>query len=772
MKLTFEDKVALLDGKDVWHTKVFEGLPSIMMTDGPHGLRKQIESTDTIGIKGSVKATAFPPACLLSCSFDRELVKSMAEMIATEAKANEVNMVLGPGINIKRSPLCGRNFEYFSEDPYLAGELAAAYVSGAEGEGIGTSVKHFFCNNQEKNRFTIDSIVDDRALREIYLKAFERVAKENPGSFMASYNKINGFYATEHPLLQKILRDEWKYQGVVISDWGAIHDRKKSLLAGCDLEMPSSSGYNTEKIIQASLLDESLKEAVETSSDRIIKMVDRYHQSFHTSFQSKNHHDAARIIARESMVLVKNEGILPLNKDQKVLITGGFAFDMRYQGGGSSHINPTHLDQVSEIYAAYSDHIIISKGYGISDVHEDEKLLLETKALAKDVDTIVILAGLPDSYETEGFDRQSLDIPKNQKKFIEEMTAIHDNVVVVSISGSVINLDFEPKVKGLLIAYLGGQSAAAAILDLLYGMENPSGRLAETWIDDVKDCNVQLTNDNNAVYYDESIFVGYRYYNTFKKIVHYPFGYGLSYTTFEYSKMSMQEADEEYVIFTDIKNTGNIKGKEVVEIYIENGKSLTYKAKRELKAFDKVLIEPGETVNVMIRLPKSAFQHFDVLRQKWVIEAGDYKILIAKNVEEVIHSFDVTLEGEILDDEITSYEKNTYDTSDFGRIYRKPLPKKHIRPKRPYTLSSTLDDIRHTLLGRMIAHFIMKEGLKQTENMKEDWMKEVARNTLKETPLRMLALFSAGKLSLYQVEGMLDAINMHYLKALKKLRKK
>ncbi len=771
MKLTFEDKVALLDGSDVWHTKVFEGLPSIMITDGPHGLRKQIESNDTIGISGSVEATAFPTASLTACSFDRELIATMAELIAIEAKANEVNMVLGPGINMKRSPLCGRNFEYLSEDPFLAGELAAAYVKAMEDQGIGTSVKHFLCNNQEKNRFTIDSIVDERALREIYLKAFKRVVKENPGSVMASYNKVNGYYASESPILSNILRNEWGYDGVVISDWGAINNREKSIIATCDLEMPSSGGYHTEKVIQASLLDKKLKESVEKSAERVINLVNRYHQSFHTAFSSKEHHNAARIIARESMVLLKNDNILPLSKDKKVLIVGGFIEDMRYQGGGSSHINPTHLDQIKDIYQAYSEQITLSKGYGLVESDEDSKYLNEVCELSKSVDQVVLIVGLPDSHETEGFDRKTLNLPKNQVNLINEITEITSDVVVVGIAGSVINLDFEPKIKGLLMAYLGGQASAAAIMDLLYGMENPSGRLAETFIDDIKDCNVQLTNDNHAVYYDESIFIGYRYYQSFNQKIHYPFGYGLSYTNFEYSKVIIQEADDEYIIFMDIKNIGKMHGKEVVQIYIENNKSSVFKAKRELKGFEKVYIEPDQVVNVMIRLSKDEFKFYDSKHKKWITETGDYRILISKNVNDIIQSFNVHLDGEEVKPEQLSYQKEDYDTKDFINIYNKELPKKHIKPRRPFTLSSTLDDMSTTLIGKLITSFIIKEGMKSTEQMTEEWMKEVARSTLKETPIRMLSLFSAGKLPLLVTEGIVDMINLRFLRGFKKIRK-
>jgi len=770
VKLTFEDKVALLDGKDVWHTKVFEGVPSIMMTDGPHGIRKQIESTDNLGISGSVKATAFPTASLTACSFDRELVAKMGKLLAIEAKSNEVNMILGPGINMKRSPLCGRNFEYYSEDPYLAGELASSYVRAVEDEKVGTSVKHFFCNNQEKGRFTLDSIVDERALREIYLKAFERVAIEKPASFMASYNKINGYYATESPILKSILRNEWKYDGVVVSDWGAINDRAQSIIATCDLEMPSSLGYQTKKVLEQAKNDEQLRHAVENSADHILNLVNQYNQSFQTTYDADEHHQAARSIARQSMVLLKNKGILPLNRDEKVAIIGGFAEKMRYQGGGSSHINPNQLDQIKDIYYNYSDQITIVQGYGISDEAYDKLYLEEAIEVAIASDKVVLFVGLPDALETEGFDRKTLNIPYNQRHLIDEIAKVNTNIVIVAIAGSVINLDFEEQAKGILMAYLGGQAASSAIMDLLYGIENPSGRLAETFIDDIQTCNVQLTNDNYATYYDESIFIGYRYYQTFNQKVRYPFGYGLSYTKFEYSNIEIQESKDEFVITMEIKNIGDVAGKEVVQLYIENNASEVFKAKRELKQFDKVSIEPNEVAHVCLNLPKSSFAYFDMDQHRLIIEKGEYKILISKNVEETIHTFNISLDGEVIHKKPLSYNQKTYDTSDFNQIYLDVLPPKHIKMKRPFSMASTLDDMRTTWIGRIISSVIIKEGMKTTEQMTEEWMKEVARQTILETPIRMLALFSGGKFSLLMVEAIVDIVNLKIFKGLKKIR--
>jgi beta-glucosidase len=771
MKLTTEEKVELLDGLDVWHTKPVNGLPSIMMADGPHGLRKQYESKDNLGVMGSIPATCYPTASLTACSFDKKLMHDLGKLLATEAKANQVNILLGPAINMKRSPLCGRNFEYFSEDPYLTGELAAELVKSIESSGVGTSVKHFFANNQEKNRFFIDSIVDERALREIYLKAFERVVKENPATLMASYNKINGRYATEHHYLSKILRKEWGYYGVVVSDWGAVHNRIESVKAGTDLEMPSSMGYRTKEVLEAINRDEALKIAVNKSSDRIVEMVRMYKKMEVEPFDEEKHHQEAIRIASESMVLLKNEKILPLSKKDKVLFVGGFVDDMRYQGGGSSHINPTRVDQISQIHSTYSDQITIAKGYSIEHTKHDEHLAKEAVELARKADKVVILLGLPESHEAEGFDRTTLDIPAHQVKLLHEILEVNENIVGVIVGGSVMNLSFENHLKGLLLAYLGGQGSSSAIMNILYGKTNPSGRLAETFIDDIKDCNVKLTNDNNAVYYDESIYIGYRYYQSFNQQVRYPFGYGLSYTTFDYRDISIQEDKEKFIINMTIQNTGEMKGKEVIQIYIENNESTVFKARRELKAFDKIELEPNEEKTISIELPKKAFEYYDIYKKRYVIEKGEYEIIVSKNVVDEIESFDFGINGEEIHQPTLSYQKYAYDTSDFQKIYMAPLPPKNVVKKRPYTLSSTLEDAKNTFVGRLVASMVIKEGMKTAKEM-SPYLQEVAKKTMLETPIQMLALFSAGKFTFEMAEGLVDMMNLKLLKGYKKMKAK
>jgi beta-glucosidase len=770
MKMTLEDKVELLDGLDVWHTKPVSGLPSLMMADGPHGLRKQYEATDNLGVKGSIPATCFPTASLTACSFDKTLLKRMGYLMAQEAKAHQVNIILGPGINMKRSPLCGRNFEYFSEDPFLAGELGAAFVRAIEDEGVGTSVKHFFANNQERYRFTIDAIVDERALREIYLKAFERVIKENPATVMASYNKINGYYATEHPYLNKILRKEWGYYGVVVSDWGAVHHRLESLKASTDLEMPSSFGYRTKEIMDH-VQDDVVRQAINKSADRLVEMVKKYKTYDNVNYDEEMHHEEAIKIARESMVLLKNHEILPINKKEKILVVGGFIEHLRYQGAGSSHINPTKLEQVKDIIGDYTNDYITATGYTLDDTKDDD-LFNEAIELAKDVDKVIYFFGLPEKEEAEGYDREHLNIPQKQVDLLKAIHAVNANIVGVALGGSVINLSFENEyLKGLLLAYLGGQGAARAIFDLLFGKDNPSGRLAETWIDHIEQCNVQLTKDNHAIHYDESIYIGYRYYQSFNQKPHYPFGYGLSYTTFEYQNIVLNEDDKQFTLSFDLKNTGKMKGKEVVQVYIGNNESQTYKARRELKAFDKIELLPGEIKHISIGIDKSSFAHWDTYKNRWMIETGDYSIILGKHACSEIESMDVHLSGEEVHVSSLSYQKYTYDTSDFQKLIPHPLPPKSIKKGRPYNLSSTLEDASHTWLGKLVAKLVVRTAMKQTASMSHD-MIEIAKKTMMETPIQMLVLFSAGQVTFEMGEGLVDLMNGHVIKGLRKLRKK
>jgi beta-glucosidase len=772
MSLTFDEKIKLLDGLDVWHTKPLGNLDSLLMTDGPHGIRLQVDMNDTIGAKGSVKTTCYPTASLTACSFDRNLLKKLGENIAKEALHFGVQMVLGPGINIKRTPLCGRNFEYFSEDPLLSGELGAAYVRGVEDMHVGTSVKHFICNNQEKNRFTIDSIVDERALHEIYYKGFKRILKENPASMMASYNKLNGTYMTEHPILKDIVRKEWKYEGVLVSDWGAIHQRSASVKQSLDLEMPSSYGFWTDQLRKDSVDDEALRQDIEKSASRIEKLVNTYKKVENYDVDFKKQNEQARMIARESMVLAKNDQILPLSDKENVAIISGFYDHMRYQGGGSSHVNAYEVSEIKDIAANYSSLVKCVKGFSIDHDRVDPKLEKEALELANQVKKVVYIIGVPEHLETEGFDRETLNLPKSQVDLFKKLYEVNQNITIVVLSGSVVNLKPFEDAKACLISYLGGQAASLAIMDILYGKINPSGRLAETWIDDESMCNVKITDDNQAIYYDESIYVGYRYYETFRKPVRYHFGHGLSYSTFGYKDFKVEETDNGYDVSVSVRNKGKMVGKEVVMIFISGNESSVFRAKRELKAFEKVELKPDEVKEVKFHLSHDDFSFYDIYQKRFVVETGDYQIELCKHAGLVIDQVDVHVKGKEIKHMLNSYNQYEYNTSDFQKIYQEDLPQKSINKKRPYNLSTTLKETKHTLMGKILGFILVKMAAKEAKKTTDPAMKEVIRKSLLETPIRMLAIFSNQKISLYQALGIVDLLNLRIFKGIKKLIKK
>lgn len=771
--MTFEEKTKQLEGKNVWQTKSLEGLPSLTMVDGPHGIRKQIDFDDTLGAKGSVQATCFPSASLMACSFDQSLIYKEASLIAKEAKHFGINIVLGPGINIKRTPLCGRNFEYYSEDPKLSGECGASFIRGLEDQGVGATPKHFVCNNQENHRFTTNSVVDERALHEIYLAPFKRVIAENPAQIMASYNLINNHYATEHPIINHLLRNRWGYQGVIVSDWGAICNRSQSVLASCDLEMPNSSGYHTNKLLKQATNDVDLRRHIERSAERIEALVERYQNQESCDVDFDKHHEQARLMARESMVLLRNKDhILPLNEKENVAVISGFGEMMRYQGGGSSHVHPTQIPQIKDILVNYSKNAKYAKGFHIDTKVNDKKLILEALELANQAKKVVYIVGMPEKYESEGFDRRHLKLPVNQIALFNEIYKYNQNIIVVVVSGSVVDTSFANQARGMIAAYLGGQAASQAILDVLYGRVNPSGRLAETWIDDHKNCNVQIDRHSQNIYYDESIYVGYRYYETFKKAVRFPFGYGLSYTKFSYKDFHVTQVDDQYKVSVTVRNIGQMLGKEVIQIYIKNNESSVYKAMRELKAFDKIELKPGEEKTVELMLAQSDFSYYDWIQKRWNIEEGEYVVEVAKNAHVIIDSQVVHIAGREIKHPLISYNQYQYNTADFGIIYGKTLPPKKVKAKRPFTINHTLNDIAQTFLGKLVKRYFIKQSKNAFAKETDYLMQDINRRRIAETPMRMQSIFSNKALSLQQIEGYIDIVNLKFKKGFKKIRKK
>lgn len=675
-ELTLEEKASLCSGADFWHTKAIDRLniPAAMVSDGPHGIRKQESLADHMGVAESIKAIGFPTASAMACSFDRDLLHKVGDALGEECVAEDLAVLLGPGINMKRSPICGRNFEYYSEDPVVAGELGAAFVNGVQEHGVGTSLKHFAANNQEWRRMSISAEIDERTLREIYLAAFETVVKKaQPWTIMCSYNRINGVYSCENDwLLNKVLRDEWGFEGLVMTDWGAMDERVPSLKAGLDLEMPDCHG-ETDKLIVKAVQSGELEESVlDTAVERILTMVDKYltarkgidpasmvhplPSSVERGYDVAAHHALARTTAEQSAVLLKNEDILPLQKDKKIAFIGEFAKVPRIQGGGSSHINNTSIESALD---AAGDSVSYAQGFHIDEETTDETLLQEAITLAKESDVAVIFAGLPDSFESEGFDRTHLNMPANQNELIARISEVQPNVVVVLHSGSPIAMPWLDKVAGVLQMYLAGQASGGAAVNLLFGDATPCGKLAETFPLHLEDNPSYLNFPGNRekVCYQEGVFIGYRYYDKKKMDVLFPFGYGLSYTDFTYSNMKVtvngknaadvdviKETDE-IVVSADITNTGNCDGAEIVQLYIKNPVVYETRPEKELRDFAKVFLKAGETKTVTFTLNARAFSYYETRIHDWYAESGDYEILLASSSRDIRLQDTVSITG-------------------------------------------------------------------------------------------------------------------------------
>lgn len=657
-QMTLEEKAAMCSGADFWHTEAVErlGIPASMVSDGPHGLRKQDQEGDHLGVNESIKAVCFPAGCGTAASFNRELLNRMGETLGNECQAEGVSVILGPAVNIKRSPLCGRNFEYYSEDPLVASEMAGALIHGVQSKNVGTSIKHFLANNQETRRMSSDSRIDERTLNEIYLAAFEgAVKKEKPWTVMCSYNKINGIYAAEnHKYLTETLRDKWGFDGYVMSDWGAVNNRVEDLKAGLDLEMPSSNGVNDKLIVGAVESGELSEEVLDTAVERILNIVFRYEENRDKSavFDRDKDHELARKVAEETIVLLKNDGVLPLSEQDEIAFIGKYAMKPRYQGGGSSHIN-SH--KITSALDAVQDMGNISFAMGFDDKEDktDEKLLAEAVETAKKAKVAVIFAGLPDAFESEGFDRQHMRMPDCQNELIEKVAAVQPNTIVVLHNGSPVEMPWIDKVKGIVEAYLGGQAVGGAVCDILFGRVNPSAKLPETFPLKLEDNPSYLSyiGEGDMVEYREGIFVGYRYYDKKKMDVLFPFGYGLSYTTFAYSnlrvdKESMKDTDT-MTVSVDVTNTGKMVGKEVVQLYVADKESTVIRPVKELRDFAKVELAPGETKTVSFTLGRRAFAYYSVKLHDWHVETGEFDIMIGQSSRDIVLTKTVTVESTV-----------------------------------------------------------------------------------------------------------------------------
>ncbi|GAA2934989.1 glycoside hydrolase family 3 C-terminal domain-containing protein [Microbacterium luteolum] len=661
--LTLEEKASLTSGADFWTTKAVDraGIRGVMMTDGPHGLRKQSGGTDHLGLASSVPATCFPPAVGIGSSFDPEIIERVGAAIGVEAAIEDVAVVLGPGINIKRSPLCGRNFEYFSEDPIVSGILGAASVRGVQSQGVGTSLKHFAANNQEFDRMRASSDVDPRPLREIYLRGFERVVKDAaPWTVMCSYNKLNGVWTSEDPwLLTSVLRDDWGFDGLVVSDWGAVNDRVAGVAAGLDLEMPASGGRTDAQLVaavRAGALDESV---LDTAAARVVDLVRKAGErpAVAGPLDVDAHHALAREAAGRSIVLLKNDGaLLPLAPAKKVAVIGAFATEPRFQGAGSSLINPTRVDAAfDELRAVGGDNVSHAAGYAVeggaiaASGRSADELRTEAVAVAAAADVAVVFLGLPAAEESEGFDREHIDLPAVQLALLDAVLEANPRTVVVLSNGGVVALPFVDRVPAIVESWLLGQAGGSAVADVLYGAVNPSGKLTETVPVRLED-NPSFGNfpgEFGHVRYGEGLLVGYRWYDAKGLDVTFPFGHGLSYTTFGYGPATAQvDGAGDIVVRLDVTNTGDVDGREVVQVYVARTGSIVQRAPRELKAFASVPLAAGETRTVELVVRREDLAYWDVRVDSWIVEGGEYTVDVAASSRDIRSSASVQVDGD------------------------------------------------------------------------------------------------------------------------------
>ena len=816
--LTIKEKIRLLNGVGGWYTSDAKGkLPKIMMTDGPHGLRKQ--GAGQVDINDSIPSTCFPTASCVANSWDLDLIKEMAEAIADQAIQEEVGIVLGCGMNIKRSPMCGRNFEYFSEDPLLAGSLATAYVDAMQKKNVGTSIKHFACNNQETRRQSSDSIVDERALREIYLRPFEiAVRNAQPSTIMASYNKINGKYTCQNKkIIKDILRDEWGFKGALISDWGAAVDFPACIKAGLNLAMPDSGGYQPDQLEKAFKRGEITEEEIDHACEKVLEVVLRFANNPKVQADYNKAHLTAKKIAENSAVLLKNDGALPL-KAQKIIILGQMADDMRIQGGGSSHINATPGPNVIRCLKQKGFDIEYEPAYPADDkvetTSDEERKAMAEKAVAlakkgaEENIPVLLFCGLTNRTEGEGFDRHDMALPGEQLKVINKIFTVNTKLIAVTFGGSPFALPFYDDLSAILHMALAGEACGEACADLLSGEVNPSGKLSESFPFSEKDVSSRATwgKEEAAIEYRESIFTGYRYYDTFKVPVRFDFGFGLSYTKFEYSNLKLSAADFDAsdanealgnvgaasgygdtgsknkltVTFT-LKNTGKVSGAEVVQLYVKNPECDYLRANKELRAFTKVFLEAGEEKEVSLELDAKAFSLFDVESKKYIAPSGVYEIQIAASLSDVKLSEKITVKGvdykandkERLPSYFNAVDGEIFSHKDFASLYKEPLPDDSAPVPGTFTIYNSLAE------GAAISKYCKKQLDKIVNGIIED-NKKMGRNEndpavkiavcgMSENPIESIILLTACKFKPKFARAIVHLVNRRYLAAVKEI---
>ncbi len=795
-QMTLEEKASLCSGLDFWYLKGIErlGIPRIMVTDGPHGLRKQARDSDQLGLTDSVPATCFPTASALAATWNREFVYQVGEALGEECREEKVGVILGPGVNIKRSPLCGRNFEYFSEDPYLTGEIAKSHIRGVQSQGIGTSVKHYAVNNQEYRRMTIDAIVDERALREIYLAGYEIAVKEaQPWTVMCAYNKVNGAYCSEHKhLMTDILKEEWGHKGLVVTDWGAMNERVEGLAAGVELEMPGVKNGNDAQIVaavQEGRLDEAiLDQAVERILTMIFKAQETLSEDY--AYDRQIHHALARRVAGEGAVLLKNEqDILPLQKNAQVALIGQFAKTPRYQGAGSSLINPTQVDNIYDevVKLVGDDNVSYAPGYSLKGDQVDDELIREAVEVAKEAEVVVICAGLTDLFEVEGLDRVHMKLPPSHDALIEAVAQAQSEVVVILSNGSPIEMDWVDQVQAIVEGYLGGQAGAGAIADILYGTVNPSGKLAETFPVKLQDTPSYhyFPGGPRTVEYRESIYVGYRYYDTAGCDVLFPFGHGLSYTTFEYSDLQLSQstiADSDTLTVTiKVKNTGQVTGKEIVQLYVKDVEATAFRPEKELKGFSKVELRPGEETKVTIELGQRAFAYYNTDLNDWHVESGTFEILVGASSRDIRLSATVEMKSSqaqapaVDRQALTAYygfpKGAQIGQADFENLLGKAVPGNEVIEGEPFTINTPIGDMKDSFIGRQLGNMMNRQIQGMIKDDPDSPTAQLMQAIVREAPLRLMLMMGDGAVSREMLHALLIMMNGKFFKGLAALVK-
>lgn len=783
-KLTLDEKVCMCSGSTTWLTQPIKrddvDIPAVRMSDGPVGLRREKMSGGVNIMQIPEPATCFPGAVTTASSWDEDLIEEVGHAIAVEAQSLGVSTVLGPGVNIKRSPLCGRNFEYFSEDPFLAGRMGAAWVHGVQKTNVGTSLKHYLANNQEYIRMCIDSIVDERTLREIYMPAFEHIVKtERPTTVMCSYNRLNGTYLSDNKrFLTDVLRDEWGYKGIVVSDWGAVNNRAEGIKAGMDLEMPGGKGigFNGNNIYNALENGTLTEEDIDKVVLRLIKFAyeNKVREVDGVTYDVEEHNQIARRAAEGGAVLLKNDGALPLKANQSIAVIGKLAKKLRYQGGGSSHILPHKVTSFLDALDNAGQKYEYADGYTLKGEGYKKSLIKKAVKAAKGKDAVLLFIGLTDAFESEGYDRSHIKMPTSHVTLVNELLKVNKNVIVVLSCGSPVEIgEWDKGVKAILNVYLGGQAGGEATYNLLYGKVNPSGKLAETFPVCENDYlgSKYFRMGPRTVEYRESVYVGYRYYDSAKKQVKYPFGYGLSYTAFEYSNLRLSATDirqdEPLTVTFTVKNTGKVAGAEIAQLYVKDTESTLYRPEKELKGFKKVFLNPGEEKDVTLTLDSRAFAYYNVAIKDWHVESGDFAILVGAS------SRDIKLEGHVNvtsanpDAPIPDYTKSApayYDIANakeipieqFEALYGAKMIENTPFKKGEFTANNTIGQCNVKGFGRFM--YRLAVGAVNLVALSAE-NPEMLTNSVKDMPYRTIASWSMGLITDRALAGMVDMLN-------------